>query len=270
MNWGRAKTILIILFLLIDVLLLGFLFVVKNGANYINEETARDTTAVLNAHNIKVKKEQIPLRRVDKKVLYFENLAATPEKAAELFFGENYKASVENDCKVYSNTEESVTIEKSTISYENNRKISPCNSFEKIKKAVLSDLKKFGFNEDEIILKSGDIKNGVCYVQLMQKYEGIEVTGTEMIIEADNLGIIKMHGRLFDLKRVENTYEKLPDVTSLLVNMIYNPDYNGLEIKDIKAVYYIPSQYIDGAEVCAYPVHAVTGDKNEQYILEEY
>ncbi|MBE7027949.1 MAG: hypothetical protein E7407_02800 [Ruminococcaceae bacterium] len=270
MNWGRAKTILIILFLLIDMLLLGFLFVVKNGVNYIKEETARDTATVLNEHNIKVETEQIPLKRVDKKILYFENLACTPELAAELFFGKNYSVSGGNDCKVYTSLTESVTIEKSTILYENNRKIIPCKSFDEIKKAVLSDLKRFGFNEDEVILKNNDIKNGVCSVQLIQRYDGITVNGTEMNVVADSSGIIKMHGRWFDLKSVENTYEKLPDITSILINMIYNPDYNGLKINDIKAVYYIPLQYIDGAEVCAYPVYEVTGDNNKQYILEEY
>lgn len=265
MNWGRAKTILIILFLAIDVLLLCLLSVVNNDVNYINTKTATDAANVLNQHNIKVSKEQIPLKRSNKTVLYFENLAYRPEKLVKMLFGENYKSNVSN---VYESGTETVKAENSSILYENKRESMPCSSFNEIKKTVLSDLKKFGFKKNEVFFNKADIKNGICYIEIMLKYDDKLINGTELFLEADLHGIKKMQGRWFDLSKAEKTNEKLPDVTSLLVNMIYNPDLSGFEIKKIGVEYYIDSDYIDSAETCAYPCHVVRGKDNSQYILE--
>ena len=270
MNWGRAKTILIILFLSIDVLLLCMLYVESSDVNYIKDKTAEQTAAVLNSHNISISKKQIPLKRIDKTVLFYKNPAGEPETAAKLLFENDYKTILEEGSSTYKKGTETVKIDGMKIFYENSRKTSPCDSFDEVKKAVFSDLERFGFKENQISIENARVKNGVCVAELKQKHEGLKVCGTEMTLEADSLGIKKLNGRWFNLERTENTSEKLPDVTSLLVNMIYNPDYHGLEIEEIEIIYYIDSEYIDGAEIYAYPVYVVKGTDKKQYILEEY
>lgn len=264
MNWGRAKTILIILFLAIDLLLLGLLCVVNNDVNYIEEKTAQDTCAVLENHNIHITRQQIPLKRADNIVLNFENLTAFPEKIVERFLGDMY-AETESG---YVKESESISLKEGKFFYENNREISPFGSFNQIKKHIFSDMKKFGFKEKELSIGNGFIENGVYYAQVLIKYDGKKVIGTEINMEADAEGVRKLNGRIFDLKKAEKTGDKRTDITALLCNMIYNPDYFGMKIENISDVYYIASEYIDGAEVYAESAYAVCADNGRLIVLK--
>ena len=264
MNWGRAKTILIILFLVIDLILLGSLCVVNNDVNNIKEKTALDTCAVLESHDIHIKRQQIPLKRVLNVLLNFENLTAFPEKMAERFLEKEYVQTETG----YVKESESISFSEGKFFYENSRDIMPCESFNQIKKHIFKDMKKFGFKEKELSIGNAFVENGICYAQVLMKYDGKTVIGTEMNLEADLSGIRKLSGRYFDLKKAEKTGDKLTDITSLLCNMIYNPDYFGLEINNISDVYYIDSEYIDGAEVYGEAAYAVCADNGRLIILK--
>lgn len=270
MNWGRAKTILIILFLAIDIFLLCMLAIVDNDAGYIEKKTVDETVSVLNSHDIKISKETIPLKRTEKKIVSLENVISEPQKAAQRFLGENYEAmQSEHSEFFYKSGDTSLYITGNGVCVEVARDKDVAQSYEDVKNGLWRDLKKFGYREENIGFKDAYVKDGVCYIAAYQTFEDVKIGGTEMIIEADKSGILKLEGRCFSVTGAENTGENMVDVTSALINMIYRPEYFGMTVKDIEIMYYIDSEYIDGSAFSASPVYVVRDTKNREYILEQ-
>jgi len=269
MNWGRAKTILIVMFLAIDILLLCLLAVVNNDVAYIKEDTIVSTVSVLNSRGINISKEQIPKKRIEKTIISYENLAFSSSKAAECFLGEVYEVISDSDEEVkFKNSYKYVSVAGNEINYEVERNINPAESFEQIKETVLEELESFGYDEKNILFENIQMDSGVCHVSFNMTYEGKKVIGTEMNLKADLNGILNLSGRYFVFSDEEETSEMLVDVTSALIGMIYNPEYSGMTIQNIEVMYYIDSEYIDGSEVVAYPVYVVTDSENRQHILK--
>lgn len=268
MNWGRAKTILIILFLAIDILLLCLLAFVKNDVDYIKDRTITETVSVLNNHGINVEKELIPRKRTDLEILNCKNLVYSPEEAAQLFLGEGYKEEQGSDGQIiFKKDSKTLCFAENKIYYEHNREISECIDKE-AEKAVVASLREFGYKRSDFFIENAYVDNGIYHAELTLSYNGRKIIGTEAVIEADNTGILKMCGVCFSVKETEKTDKKLTDVTSVLTGMIYEPAYFGKTISKIEVMYYIDSEYIDGAEVTAYPVYAVTDSENQRYILK--
>ena len=244
--------------------------VVNHDAVYIKEETILSTISVLNNHGIGISKECIPKKRIQKNILSYENLAYANEKAAERFLGEEFETESDGDTLRYIQGEKSLTISGSEVLYENSRQIVAVESFEQTKKFLISDLKSVGYNENDISFENVKTENGICYATVCLLFDGKRVNGAEMNMEADAQGILKLGGRCFSLVNTKKTNEKMTDVTSALCSMIYNPDYFGIDIEKIEVAYYIDSEYIDGSDVAAYPVYAVTDGGGYRHILKDY
>ena len=63
MNWERAKTILIVMFLAVDVFLLTVLLQTRFAATRLSDSVIDETISILQAHHISAAKETVPAKR---------------------------------------------------------------------------------------------------------------------------------------------------------------------------------------------------------------
>ena len=88
MNWGRAKTILIVMFLITDIFLLVVLMRTRIETYQIPQKTIAETVDILSANHIDIKKEQIPSKRVENQNIIMENFCQNPQEAATKILGQ--------------------------------------------------------------------------------------------------------------------------------------------------------------------------------------
>ena len=268
MNWGRAKTILIIVFLIIDIILLGLFSYINNEINYIKTDTVKEAAAALKKHDIKISEDIVPKKRIEKKILNYENVLYNHEKALKRFLGEGYELFEETQNeKTYKKNNLYMTLSDGKMLLLKERNKNSAKSFDEIKKQVIADLEKFGYKKKEIGFENVSIKDGVCKFTVYQIYDKKKVYGTQMVTTADKDGILTLSGRCFSFTDAEDTNEMMTDVTTSLCDMLYEPSYKGMEIKDIEVMYYISPEYMDASNVSVYPVYVIKNSKKQEIIL---
>ncbi len=269
MNWGRAKTILIILFLLIDVFLFVLLSYVQNDVSYIKQRTIEETASVLNGHGITIACEQIPRKRMKNFSLQIENLLHNQELLAERFLGKNYNIISENEKTItYQNGKTTLLVSNDEFLLEKPRNIRKIYSYDEIKKVLYKDLKNFGYDDEDIGLKNYYIKDGVCYISAFHTYKGNRIQNSELLISADKDGILSLGGKCFLITDAHDTEENVVDVTSALIDMIYNSEYSGMVVKKVELAYRMNFEYESTSKASAHPVYIVTDVNNKEYIFK--
>ena len=81
MNWGRAKTILIIMFLATDIFLLVILMRTNIETLKIPQKTIQETVKIMSENRVSIKPEQIPAKRVKNQNMIMRNFFYEPTAA---------------------------------------------------------------------------------------------------------------------------------------------------------------------------------------------
>ena len=87
MNWGRAKTILIVLFLMADAFLLIVMLRTHFNTTRLSDDAIVQTVQVLQTKSIQVDAKQIPNRRIKNQNVVIENFFCRPVEAAQRILG---------------------------------------------------------------------------------------------------------------------------------------------------------------------------------------
>lgn len=271
MNWGRAKTILIILFLLIDIFLLTLLAVVQNNVSFIEDKTVKETVSVLNSRGIEVSQEQISTKREKDERLELENILLTPHTLAERFLGKNFETAQENENgSVYIKGISTLFISENEFSLEENREVNYVFSFDDTYNPLMKALKKLGFKKKDICFQDYYIKDGVCHITAYQTFNDKKINSAKMIISSDGDGILNMSGRFYVNISSDESDKYLTDVTSVLCNMIYDPVYHNISVKKIEVRFVNEEENSENSKIYAYPVYVVADTKNREYILNDF
>ena len=104
MNWSRAKTILIILFLLSDLFLLGNIIVSKRNLTSATPQIIESTVKILNSNNITIDQTIIPKNILSVPYAEADNVISDFDDFAKLFLGKNVQKIDENTYKTESGT----------------------------------------------------------------------------------------------------------------------------------------------------------------------
>lgn len=269
MNWGRAKTILIILFLVIDVFLFALLSYVQNDVSFIKHKTIEETVSVLKSHNINVKEEQIPSERNKYVNVKIQNLLSDPKYMAERFIGETYSiVSEDEEKKTYQNNEILLTVSNDEFMFQTQRNVKEIESYEETKTALFKDLNKLGYDVRNIGFKNYYIKDGKCYISAFFKFKENRIQDSDFLVVADGNGILNISGKCFLITEFKNTKENLLDITSVLINMIYDSRYHGITIEKAELAYRIDFELQNASEASLYPVYIITDDLGREYVFE--
>lgn len=270
MNWGRAKTILIIMFLVTDIFLLIVLMQTRRQTLVIPKTTITETVKILSNNRIKVQGEQIPAKRVKSQNMIMQNHFQNPDEVALSMLGtgaypderkpEEYKYQFSNDSRrlqiegnsfLYRN-------EKKPVAYEGNQAAD-----HRISAEVADLLDELGFSKGTVSLYNIRTQGGIVYCDAMPKYHDEKIYGIVMHITADSEAILTIEGNWFDTVEPEdNEPEFLLDVTAVLSGMALG-NKDAFEIADISHGYYASDDFLNSREIAAVPVYIIT-DRNGQ------
>ena len=89
MNWSKAKTILILFFLIVDSFLLYQIVVTNRDKNYVSDDIINNTITILKNNNINIEYDVIPNKKGTEKLFESDNIISDYETFAKLFLGED-------------------------------------------------------------------------------------------------------------------------------------------------------------------------------------
>ena len=244
MHWTRVKTILIIVFIVIDVVLLSSIIMTSYTAPVIDDTMIEDTISILGRNNIKVEKNIIPKSIQTMGVVELKNVWTDDAKASSVLTdGASTKA---------------VTFSENRFHFTDSDPASTTKSKEGYKQAF----EKMGIYANEDFIEMAGIT-----VSAIQSIGNKVIFETEVFAEtAQNGGIQKANGYwiLFDSadsisKKAES---QLTPITSVLINFTENPYKNpaGEEITLIETGYSLGTIYRDTQHklVSVIPAYKIT------------
>lgn len=268
MNWGRAKTILIVLFLVVDIFFLVLLSYVNHDVRYIKKSTISEVVNVLNSRNIEISEKQIPKKRYTNKTVKIKNMLYNHKWVAERFLGENYDIVAEDENgSAFKKGDITLFVSENDFSLEKQRDLKPVETFDEVVSVLYKDMKKIGYTSKSFGIKDYYIKDGVCHIAAYHMYDGLRIDSSKLIISADKSGIINIGGVCLAQPEESENEGKLPDITSVLVNMIYEPRYVGMKVEKAELVLMPDGKTSDDSQLILNPVYVVTDNYNREYSL---
>ncbi len=254
MHWTRVKTILIIVFIIIDVILLSSIIMTSYTAPVIEDTLIEDTISILERNNIKIEKEDIPKTIQSMGMVELKNAWTDNDKAASILTdGAATKSTV------FSGTE----------FYYTDSAPEPF----KVSKAAYKQLfETMGIYANENFI---DISENKIYAK--QSVDGNVIFETEVFAEtAENGGLAKANGYwiLFDSENSisKKTASQLTPITSVLINFTENPYKNpaGEEITLIETGYSLGNIYRDTVHklVSVIPAYKITCSSGTYYMYD--
>ena len=244
MHWTRVKTILILVFLVIDLVLLSSIIMTSYSAPKIDDTMIEDTISILARNNIKADKSVIPNTILRMGVVELRNAWTDDSKAASVLTGgATTRSAVFAENKFYFTDSVPAAIPASKEGYK--------QAFEGM--GIYA-------NEDFIEINGNT-------VTAKQSIDNKMIFETEVFAEtAENGGISKATGYwiLFDAERSisKKSESQLTPITSVLINFTENPYKNpaGEEITLIETGYSLGTIYRDTQHklVSVIPAYKIT------------
>ncbi len=262
MNWGRAKTILIILFLVTDLMLAGTYFALNYHANTIDPALVDQTVALMGKKAISVDKGMISNKKQKDYHLELNNLTKQGDLLAQRFLGEEYQKDSDTH---FSGGNSELDISSGRTLYKNHRTpiyITQEEDPDKIEKRCAKYLKAFGFDKDSYFMYNKSLENGIFSFEIMPRYKEYKIEGVHLKGTADKNGILILVGNWFYVSYAESSPKDMfCNVTSVLLNFMYHEENKGTTINKMDACYYIPSAQKAAESVTPLPVYVVSSER---------
>ncbi|MBE7035825.1 MAG: hypothetical protein E7403_00865 [Ruminococcaceae bacterium] len=272
MNWGRAKTILIIMFLTVDAFLLFVLLQTRLNYERLPKETVQKTVQVLRDKGIDIREETVPLKRAKNQNINMKNSFGNPIQAAEVFLG-TYEVKLSDDEKheyLFENERATLRIKETYVTYQNKKNYVRYEQNEKAdEKNIKKWLTELGFKTKEFAIVKGKQRDGLFCGQVVPVYKDIKMYGISMSIKTDKEAIVTMEGHWFSPQEAE-VYEdeQLLDVTAVLAGLIHREDRWPKTVVSIENGFYMAGDYLDSREFVALPIYVITDERGNQKFFD--
>ncbi len=262
MNWARAKTILIAVFLLLNV----FLFSVYHSITTSKTEMdMKQLTQVLAKNHILLKQDIIKKIPTEIRNVELTNLAGEPQKCAERLLGEGYTTIGETQYKKGSKT---LQINRSTVVLLDSAPNEPDYAGirpEQADKKVSAVLESWGVPPQYLHCTKREYDASHHIVLTYQlRYDNLAVFNSTIQVVVGDGGIMSVQGVLLTVgDSLEMKYE-IVNPRNILLELINNPELQSQEEKTITEMnlgYYIPRNdfSISSGAIPAYRISAETG-----------
>lgn len=222
MNWSRAKTILIIFFIVINMILLGTIIHTTNKSDAVSTEVLDATVEILNSNKILIKKELIPTKHVQIPYVEVNNIVGDyNEFAKKMLMSETLQKGEQN---TYYANEQIITFTADNFQFTTK---TPLNSDillnindTNIEEKTKLILKRYGFNYKDIKVNWLYAENKYI-ITVMQTINGSLIFDSSLKIECSKDGLYSIYGTWFEKNtKYSNVDVKLKSVTSILIDFI--------------------------------------------------
>lgn len=255
MNFARAKTILIFIFIFVNIFLLLIYNLFILDEKKIDNETLfqvlLNNNVVVNEGIIKEQKKVLPGVEVI-------NLVNDSDKLALSFLGKEYKK--ESDT-LYKTQKASLSISKQLIEFNilnpSDKKyndISILNAGNKI----INTLSKYGMDKSNIsVYNAGEGSKDDFYIEVAYNYGDTPVFNHSLYAVADKKGLKSLKGTVISFNEIKNQQYNIITVSDVLLDFIDNIDVKNADgktvITDVKLGYYFS---VNELEVSTYAIPA--------------
>jgi regulatory protein YycI of two-component signal transduction system YycFG len=277
MDWKRAKTILIIIFLVINILLSYQLFATgKNQYRYTDSEELKSIQQYLISKNIDLKTE-IPDKAPVIPSLRVKYSSFDVERVKKMFFeGKEPKLTQFSDGYALDSGDISVEVKNGIyLTYKNNA--IKIKQGEVRKEKGLSQIDRFieGLKLDigNRYTKVSEIKDGYMKMVLGQQYKNIPVENSQIEIVTTEEGVAEAKVNWFEWIKADSKLNITTPVVALLTAFEKTKaSETPIIIKQIRQGYYFNISNQGGAsegealEGIVFPMWVIETDKNQIYI----
>lgn len=264
MNNARAKTILIVFFLLTNLCL--FILLMNSYSNYIRvpEEIITTTVNLLLERGIDIDSSLFPSKIGKQKQIVVNNVIETYEDFAKLILME--EPIIENG--VFKTDTASVNFygDRFRITYHNGLETSTKDRSPADK--VRTFLSAAGIDTDGASVSSDNNAEGIFTVTFRKAFYKKPFFDCVVTAELKGTKIMTVHGSWFNKEEVKKTLLLSP-VTSLLVNYsAKNPGFRDVRITSLKPGYAICENGVFHKQVTLIPVYEVTADNKDTFYID--
>jgi len=277
MNWGRAKTLLIALFLLVDVFLLLILLQTRLASVKISDDIIQKTVQILNEHQIEVSAGQIPDKRQENQILTMKNYFEKPLEAAERLLGDTFETVASNmETHEYKFKTSSATLEVVGTSFtyshqpkQNKAKKEAEKSTEELYDAIENMLIELGFAKNSFSVVSLQKREGLYECEVFPQYDKMRIYGVKMYVTADDDDILSIAGDWFTSYSVEQIEDApLLDITAVLTKMMYESSCQGIKVQQVESGFLALDEYLSSREMAVVPVYIITDVQNVRHYFD--
>lgn len=257
MHWSRVKTILIIMFLFVDIVLFSATVALMGGRDKIDSDTISKTVTILEENGIHIKEKLISHKIPSLGTVETENLRADRDSFARLLLDD--KTAVFKS-EAYKSGKKKVTFDGAKVRGENLIKniepFTPDN--------IKNELELIGINAKKVI------KQTKTEIVLMQEFGGKPVFETEITVTPDNVVsgyfLTGNSGENFS----ENEAVRLLPVCSALINLIDCPDASGQTIESIETGYTLgdPAGNDTYTRVSVFPAYRIKTQSGKIFMFD--
>ena len=269
MNFGRAKTILIYIFLFVNIFLLVVYNLFYEKQNTVNPDTAID---LLNKNNITVERSLIENFSSKLEGVEIDNLAVNEEKIASLFLGKPYTSP-----RAHYYTKEGETLEIIDLSVDykilnpKDKAYKDANSLN-IGNKVLKTLLKKGIGNSVLeVANISDNKNGSFFVTLMYKYNDYPVFNNNLHATAGLTGLTSVKGTVVSFKKLKDVEYSITPTANILLELLSNGDLKSefpeAKVTSVRLGYYLPLGKTE-ASIYAIPAYEIEINSKKVYFYD--
>lgn len=254
MNWPRVKTILIFLFLVVDLILLASIIIPSIGLGRIPQETINLTAELLSENDIEISPEIIPPKREQLGVVEVYNLWPNKNNLAENMIGKNTFS--ENK---YSSGSKTLVLNDSEFIYLNTDS----------EKTIAHELIELGIDLRENLYEEGKSTLRSWQTVENKKIFESEIYATISDKEVTASGFWIFTGRENGI--IINTPDTLTDVTGVLIDFINNPIRDAkVKITSVELGYSMGQDYRDTSHklVSVSPAYKISTDTGTYYMYD--
>lgn len=269
MNFARAKTILICIFIFVNI----FLLVIYHLFFQTEREVkAEDVVKILALNNIKIEKELIENSGKTLSGVEIINSAANEKSLAKLFLGKEFNNPRSH---YYTKDGETLSIIDLVVDYKvvdpKDKGYKDVSNLSAGNKTVKT-LGKKGFDKDVITVSNvSDSGNNSYFVTLSYKFEDYPVFNNHIYATVTDKGISTVKGTVITFKKLKDVEYDITPASNILLELPLNNELKS-EIENptvtkINLGYYLPMGKTE-ASIYAIPAYEITLNNKKIYYYD--
>ena len=231
MNWGRIKTILIILFLFTDIFLALIIFNSNQKEIEVSSEVIDSSCEILKKHGVSINKSVIPSEIPSAPILQADNVISSYDEFAKMLLGDDFTVNEDT----YASKTAKLTFSGDTFTFESSKKPTSSKNVtqKKAQNAFFEKLEALGFDMSDAKAVSVSEKSGVYTMKILDYYDKLPVFSSEIKLVATASDIISLSGCWYNRKSSGQS-NLLKSTASILVD--FATKYDGATPAKISSV----------------------------------
>ncbi|WP_353094670.1 hypothetical protein [Tissierella praeacuta] len=255
MDWSKAKTILIVAFLVTNILLVAVLLSSQKQVETTTKEGfIEDVTKLLNNKNISIDTE-IPREIPSLNILTVEYEMLDSYEVNKNYFHGKGKIQSQDKGKtgIIYNDEYILIIRKKILSYENNKQENKYKDLdnEKAKDIAVKFLEERNYDTSDMLLSYIKNEGNVYYLEFSKLYKDKYLENANTIVEVDSRGVRKLERKWLRALSEGETPIYISTAPKALLSLLSTEEVYGKTIKDISLCYYfdpVKQKYVQEAQ----------------------